>query len=94
MSEHEYAPAREPTESEWATRAKFLELGRSVPKTAFALGLSRQDVLRSVAACRWFLQDSGWTRRYGEAKAVGMSDADARLHADMEAAYFLREQSK
>lgn len=88
----EYPMAREPTPAEWNVRRVFLEMGRSVPKTAFELGLDRGEVLRAVAQCRWYLQDLGWDRRYRQAISVGMSQADARLHADMEAAYNLRSR--
>lgn len=87
----EYAPAREPTSEEFAVRAKFLELGRSVPKTAFAFGIDRSEVLRAVSRVRWFLEDAGWNAAYVEAVRMGFGESDARLRADTVAAYNVRE---
>lgn len=91
MTEHEYAAAREPTPEEFAVRSKFLELGRSVPKTALALGLERSEVLRSVARVRWYLQDVGWSAAFAEARRVGFGLSDSHLRADIVAAYNIRE---
>lgn len=87
-----YPLAPEPTPTQWAIRERFLELGRSVPKTAFEFGIERAEVIRAVMAVRWWLQDSGWSAEYAAAKRLGFSDGDAHVRADMVAAYNVKRQ--
>lgn len=88
-SEHERAP--EPTREQWKIRTRYLALGRSVRETAFSFGIERAEVIAAVDAVRWWQEESGWSARYAQAIRIGMPQADAELHADMEAERFKRE---
>ena len=87
-----YPMAPEPTPAQWAMRERFLELNRSIQKTAHEFGVERIEVIRAVMAVRDWLLDSGWSAEYALARRTGFGEADARMRADMVASYNTRKR--
>lgn len=80
-----YEKAPHPTDREWYLWQLWVQEGQSVARVAFLEGMERVQVRQAIQNVKWWMQDSGYARRYREAKSLGFSDADARLHAEQEA---------
>ena len=91
MPDTEYPPAREPTPEEYRIQRTFLIHDRSVPSTAYALGIERRAVVAAVMRVRWFRQDSGWNEEFAKARRAGFSEGDSELRAGIVADYNTRK---
>ncbi len=89
-----YPMAPRPTDEQWDLRELWLVEHQSVARVAFITGLSRSDVSKAINVCADWLRDSGWAAEFRKAKETGFSDADARMRADIVAAYNEQEAAK